>query len=86
MAGFGPDSRILAVCFAFLSTLLCQTMRRDAMLEAVPSGKRGVLDLSTRINDKLVPWPGDEKSSKARSTPASRKKAYFNAELGMLEH
>jgi hypothetical protein len=50
----------LVVCLAAISTLLLQNMRHDSMLEGIPSGKTRVLDLSYAINDKLVPWPGDE--------------------------
>ncbi|PYU78604.1 MAG: cyclase [Acidobacteria bacterium] len=38
-----------------------ENTHHHSMLEGVPSGKTRVLDLSYAINDKLVPWPGDEK-------------------------
>src|SRR6202030_688608 len=59
MAAFGR-SNILAVCFALLFAFLSQSLHHDSMLEAILSGKTRVLDLSYAINDKLVPWAGDE--------------------------
>jgi kynurenine formamidase len=85
MAAFGRSS-IFAVCFAFLSTLLLQTMHRDSMLEGVPSGKTRVLDLSYAINDKLVPWPGDEKVFEAKVNASVEKNGYFTRSFWMLEH
>jgi kynurenine formamidase len=85
MAAIGRSS-IFVVCFAALSTLLLQNMRRDSMLEGVPSGKTRVLDLSYAINDKLVPWPGDEKFFEAKVNATIEKNGYFTRSFWMLEH
>src|SRR6266849_2998867 len=85
MAAIGR-SGILVVCFAVLSTLLLQNMRHDSMLEGVPSGKTRVLDLSYAINDKLVPWPGDERFFEAKVNASVEKNGYFTRSFWMLEH
>jgi len=85
MAAIGR-SGILVVCFAVLSTLLLQNMRHDSMLEGVPSGKTRVLDLSYAINDKLVPWPGDERFFEAKVNATIEKNGYFTRSFWMLEH
>jgi kynurenine formamidase len=85
MVVFGRSS-FFVVCFAALSTLLLQNMRHDAMLEGVPSGKTRVLDLSYAINDKLVPWPGDEKFFEAKVNASVEKNGYFTRSFWMLEH
>jgi kynurenine formamidase len=85
MAAFGRSS-IFAACFVFLFTLLLQTMHHDSMLEGVPSGKTRVLDLSYAINDKLVPWPGDEKVFEAKVNASVEKNGYFTRSFWMLEH
>src|SRR5258707_1542828 len=77
---------LLVFCLAALSTLFMQNMRRDSMLEGVPSGKTRVLDLSYAINDKLVPWPGDEKSFEAKVNATVEKNGYFTRSFWMLEH
>src|SRR5260370_38851412 len=79
-------SGIFVVCVAALSTLLLQNMRHDSMLEGVPSGKTRVLDLSYAINDKLVPWPGDEKVFEAKVNATIEKNGYFTRRFWMLEH
>jgi kynurenine formamidase len=71
---------------AFSMTLLPQNTRRDSMLEGVPSGKTRVLDLSYAINDKLVPWPGDEKFFEATVNASIEKNGYFTRSFWMLEH
>ena len=76
MAAFGR-SNIFAVCFALFSALLSQNAHHDSMLEGVPSGKTRVLDLSYAINDKLVPWPGDEKFFEATVHASVEKNGYF---------
>jgi kynurenine formamidase len=85
MAVFGR-SRIFVVCLAALMTLLPQSSRRDAMLEGIPSGKTRVIDLSYAINDKLVPWPGDEKWFEAKVNATIEKNGYFTRSFWMLEH
>jgi kynurenine formamidase len=85
MAAIGRSS-IVVVCFAVLSTLFLQNMHHDSMLEGVPSGKTRVLDLSYAINDKLVPWPGDEKFFEAKVNASVEKNGYFTRSFWMLEH
>ncbi len=79
-------SSFLVVCLAAVSTLLLQNMRHDSMLEGIPSGKTRVLDLSYAINDKLVPWPGDEKFFEAKVNASVEKNGYFTRSFWMLEH
>src|SRR6202162_5903978 len=85
MAAFGR-SGIFVVCIALLSMLLAQNTRHDSMLDGVPSGKTRVLDLSYAINDKLVPWPGDEKFFEAKVNASVEKNGYFTRSFWMLEH
>ena len=85
MAAFGR-SNIFAVCFALFLALLSQNAHHDSMLEGVPSGKTRVLDLSYAINDKLVPWPGDEKFFEATVNASVAKNGYFTRSFWMLEH
>src|SRR5467141_1225752 len=79
-------SGFLVVCLAALSALFIQNMHHDSMLEGVPSGKTRVLDLSYAINDKLVPWPGDEKVFEAKVNASIEKNGYFTRSFWMLEH
>ena len=69
-----------------LLTLFPQTARRDSMFEGIASGKIRVLDLSYAINDKLVPWPGDEKWFEAKVNATVEKNGYFTRSFWMLEH
>src|SRR5438093_448796 len=85
MAVFGRAG-FLVVCFAALSTLFLQNMHHDSMLEGVPYGKTRVLDLSYAINEKLVPWPGDEKFFEAKVNASIEKNGYFTRSFWMLEH
>jgi len=85
MAAFGR-SNIVAVCFALLLALRSQNTHHHSMLEGVPSGKTRVLDLSYAINDKLVPWPGDEKFFEATVNASVEKNGYFTRSFWMLEH
>src|SRR4030088_2782465 len=85
MAALGRSS-ILVATLAVLSTLFLQNMRHDSMLEGVPSGKTRVVDLSYAINDKLVPWPGDEKFFEAKVNASVEKNGYFTRSFWMLEH
>src|SRR5467141_242697 len=77
---------ILVVIPAALSALLLQGAHNDSMLEGIPSGKTRVLDLSYAINDKLVPWPGDEKFFEAKVNATIEKNGYFTRSFCMLEH
>lgn len=56
------------------------------MFDEVFSGKTRVLDLSYAINDKLVPWPGDEKWFAAQVNASVEKNGYFTRSFWMLEH
>src|SRR5256885_15216705 len=56
------------------------------MLDEILSGKTRVLDLSYAINDKLVPWPGDEKWFEAKVNATVEKNGYFTRSFWMLEH
>lgn len=56
------------------------------MFDEVLSGKTRVLDLSYAINDKLVPWPGDEKWFEAKVNASVEKNGYFTRSFWMLEH
>jgi kynurenine formamidase len=77
---------ILVVIPAALSALLLQSAHNDSMLEGIHSGKTRVLDLSYAINDKLVPWPGDEKFFEAKVNATIEKNGYFTRSFWMLEH
>jgi kynurenine formamidase len=85
MAAFGRPN-IFAVSFVLLFALLSQNMHHDSMLEGVPSGKTRVIDLSYAINEKLVPWPGDEKFFEATVKASVEKNGYFTRSFRMLEH
>ena len=63
-----------------------QNARRDYMLDDIPSGRTRVLDLSYAINDKLVPWPGDQKWFEAKVNATVEKNGYFTRSFWMLEH
>jgi kynurenine formamidase len=56
------------------------------MLEGILSGKTRVLDLAYAINDKLVPWPGDERWFEAKDNANVEKDGYFTRSFWMLEH
>ena len=45
-----------------------------------------MIDLSYAINDKLVPWPGDERWFEARTNATVEKDGYFSRSFWMLEH
>jgi kynurenine formamidase len=56
------------------------------MLDQILSGKTRVIDLSYAINEKLVPWPGDEKWFEAKVNASIEKNGYFTRSFWMLEH
>jgi kynurenine formamidase len=56
------------------------------MLEGILSGKTRVLDLAYAINDRLVPWPGDERCFEAKNNASVEKDGYFTRSFWMLEH
>jgi kynurenine formamidase len=77
---------LLAILAGVFLVVFPQNARRDSMLDDIPSGKTRVLDLSYAINDKLVPWPGDEKWFEARVNATVEKNGYFTRSFWMLEH
>src|SRR5271165_6327395 len=77
---------ILAASVFVCMTLFLQSPRHDSMLEGVPSGRTRVVDLSYAINDKGVPWPGDEKFFEAKVNATVEKNGYFTRSFWMLEH
>jgi kynurenine formamidase len=79
-------SGILIFAVAALMTLLPDTSLHDSLLEGISTGKTRVLDLSYAINDKLVPWPGDEKYFEAQTNATVEKNGYFTRSFWMLEH
>jgi kynurenine formamidase len=56
------------------------------MFEGIFSGKTQVLDLAYAINDRLVPWPGDERWFEAKINARVEKDGYFTRSFWMLEH
>jgi kynurenine formamidase len=56
------------------------------MFEGIFSGKTRVLDLAYAINDKLVPWPGDNRWFEASVNASVAKDGYFTRSFWMLEH
>jgi kynurenine formamidase len=69
-----------------LMTLFPQNSRHVPTLEGIAGGTTRVLDLSYAINDKLVPWPGDEKYFEAKVNATVEKNGYFTRSFWMLEH
>ncbi len=67
-------------------TVFPEHSQRDNLLSGISSGKTRVLDLSYAINDKLVPWPGDEKVFEAKINATVEKNGYFTRSFWMLEH
>jgi kynurenine formamidase len=66
--------------------LFPQESQRDGLLSGISSGKTRVLDLSYAINDKLVPWPGDQRWFEAQVNATVEKNGYFTRSFWMLEH
>jgi kynurenine formamidase len=56
------------------------------MFEGIFSGKTRVLDLAYAINDRLVPWPGDERWFEAEVNATVENDGYFTRSFWMLEH
>src|SRR4030088_350945 len=77
---------VLIVIVAAFMTISPEISRQASMLEGIPGGKTHVLDLSYAINDKLVPWPGDEKYFEAKINATIEKNGYFTRSFWMLEH
>src|SRR5438093_9753479 len=85
MAAIGRAS-IAVVILAALSMFSLRKDHNDSTPEGVPSPKARILDLSYAINDKLVPWPGDEKFFEAKVNATVEKNGYFTRSFWMLEH
>jgi len=66
--------------------LVPQNTQRDGLLSGIVDGKTRVADLSYAINDKLVPWPGDDKWFEAKVNATVEKNGYFTRSFWMLEH
>jgi kynurenine formamidase len=77
---------VLIAGVATLMTVSTKISSQDSLLQGIPSGKTHVLDLSYAINDKLVPWPGDEKYFEAKINATVEKNGYFTRSFWMLEH
>jgi kynurenine formamidase len=77
---------IFAASAIVFMTFFPQSPRHDSTLEGVPSGKTRVVDLSYALNDKGVPWPGDEKFFEAKVNATVEKNGYFTRSFWMLEH
>jgi kynurenine formamidase len=56
------------------------------MFEGIRCGRTRVIDLSYAINDKLVPWPGDDKAFEAKPKATIERNGYFTRSFWMLEH
>src|SRR5690349_9201404 len=76
----------LAIGTIVVLMMFPQRDQRDSMLEGISTGKTRLLDLSYGINDKLVPWPGDEKFFEAKVNATIEKNGYFTRSFWMLEH
>src|SRR2546428_6829177 len=79
-------SGFFATCAVAMLAFFPQNARRDSMLDDIPAGGTQVLDLGYAINDKLVPWPGDEKWFEAKVNATIDKNGYFTRSFWMLEH
>jgi kynurenine formamidase len=77
---------VLIVIVAAFMTIAPEISRQASMLEGIPGGKTHVLDLSYAINDRLVPWPGDEKYFEAKINATIEKNGYCTRSFWMLEH
>src|SRR5258708_33528201 len=84
MVASGPFGIFATAVLAFM-TVLPQKTERDDLLSGIPDGKTRVLDLSYAINDKLVPWPGDEKVFESTVNATVEKNGYFTRRFWMLE-
>jgi kynurenine formamidase len=79
-----------ALCLLALPVLMVaqqqKTLRRDAWLEGIPSGKTSVVDMTYALHDKLPAWPGDERTFEAKVNATVEKNGYFTRSFWMLEH
>ena len=85
--GFGFSAFTIFAFMMFLAMpLFPQNNRSDGWLSGIVDGKTRVADLSYAINDRLVPWPGDEKFFEAKVNATVEKNGYFTRSFWMLEH
>ena len=77
---------VVAVMMILPMPLFPQKNEQDSLLSGIATGKTRLLDLSYAINDKLVPWPGDEKVFEAKVNATVEKNGYFTRSFWMLEH
>jgi kynurenine formamidase len=77
---------IFAAGLFTLMTVFPEHSQPDNLLSGISTGKTRVVDLSYAINDKLVPWPGDEKVFEAKINATVEKNGYFTRSFWMLEH
>ena len=77
---------VVAVMMILPMALFPQKNEHDTLLSGIATGETRVLDLSYAINDKLVPWPGDEKVFEAKVNATVEKNGYFTRSFWMLEH
>lgn len=77
---------VLSTATIFAMAISSQKTKSDSLLSGLAGGKTRVLDLSYAINDKLVPWPGDEKWFEAKVNATVEKNGYFTRSFWMLEH
>src|SRR5690348_11665910 len=77
---------VVAAMMFFPMTLFPQKSQRRGLLSGIADGNTRVVDLSYAINDKLVPWPGDEKVFEAKVNATVEKNGYFTRSFWMLEH
>jgi kynurenine formamidase len=66
-------------------TFSSRNKQEDSLLSGIAGGRTRVVDLSYAINDKLVPWPGDEKWFEAKVNATVEKNGYFTRSFWMLE-
>lgn len=83
---FVAQSGLLALLCASFMIANPKILAQTPTLEGIPSGKTRVIDLTYAINEKLVPWPGDEKWFEAKVNATVEKDGYFTRSFWMLEH
>jgi len=56
------------------------------VLEGINLGRTRVVDMTHTINDRLPPWPGDNKSFEAQPNATIERDGYFTRSFWTLEH
>src|SRR5690349_19958963 len=77
---------VVAAMMFLPMALFPQKSQSQGLLSGIADGNTRVVDLSYAINDKLVPWPGDEKVLEAEVNSTVEKNGYFTRSFWMLEH